>query len=145
MALPQSWVDHLFGRLAVRYGAAFFRQWPDIDPAAIKADWADVLDGVQGDSITYALRYLPATPVNAMQFRSLCRAAPAQNVAALPAPDVKADPDRVRALMARLKAPEDRVESPAQACARYIAQVAHARGGKLSSAQKAQLEAMGYA
>ena len=49
MALPSSWVDHLFARLTVRYGAAFLRQWPDTDLAVVKADWADVLDGVRGE------------------------------------------------------------------------------------------------
>ena len=48
MALPSSCVDHLFARLTVRYGAAFLRQWPDTDLAVVKADWADVLDGVRG-------------------------------------------------------------------------------------------------
>ena len=62
MPAPASWIDHLFGRLSVRYGDAFRRQWPDADIDAVKADWANVLDGVAGDSIGYALRYLPETP-----------------------------------------------------------------------------------
>ena len=58
MPLPELWVDHLFAKLSVRWGAAFMRQWPDTDPALVKADWSEVLDGCGGDSIAYALRYL---------------------------------------------------------------------------------------
>jgi hypothetical protein len=70
MPLQASWVDNLFARLTVRYGAAFLRQWPDADLAVVKADWADVLDGCRGESIGYALRYLPNTPPNALRAAS---------------------------------------------------------------------------
>mgnify|MGYP002144839642 CR=1 FL=1 len=96
MPLPSAWLDHLFGRLSVRYGAAFTRQWPDVEIAAVKADWGDVLDGTSGDAISYALRYLPATPCNAMQFRDLCRRAPVATQPALTDGSAKADPARVR-------------------------------------------------
>ena len=55
MALQSSWVDALFARLALRYGAAFLRQWPDVDVVVLKPDWAEVLDGVSGHAIAYAL------------------------------------------------------------------------------------------
>lgn len=143
MALPASWVDHLFGRLSLRYGAAFLRQWPDTDIDTLKADWADVLDGTIGDSISYALRYLPSAPPNAMQFRSLCRAAPRPDVPALPPPDVRADPDRVRTIVARLKDPDGRKETPAEKCARNILAAA-AKRGTVSPVQREQLQAMGW-
>lgn len=144
MALPASWVDHLFGRLSVRYGAAFLRQWPDTDPALVKADWADVLDGVRGESISYALRYLPVSPPNAIQFRDVCRRAPAPDSPALTAPEKKADPQRVASIMARLSmATEDR-DTMAERCARKIAEIAQSRGGVLSMPQRQQLQAMGY-
>ena len=77
MALSALWVDRLFDRLVLRYGTAFLRQYGDIEPAAVKADWADVLDGTSAEAIGYALRYLPAErPPNAMQFRDQCRRAP---------------------------------------------------------------------
>lgn len=41
MPLPHRWVEHLFARLAVRYGGAFLRQYGDADPALVQADWAD--------------------------------------------------------------------------------------------------------
>lgn len=143
MALSATWIEHLFGRLSVRYGAAFLRQWPDAEPAVVKADWAEVLDGVSGDSISYALRYLPNTPPNAMQFLSLCRSAPRPDVRALPAPSVKADPDRVKQLVGRLKEARDS-SSPAEACARYILALAKANDGKLTRPQREQLIAMGF-
>lgn len=144
MALPASWVDHLFGRLSLRYGAAFLRQWPDAPIDTLKADWADVLDGTLGDSISYALRYLPNIPPNAMQFRALCRAAPPPDALALPPPAVRADPERVRAIVARRKAPDDRNETPAEKCARNILRIVAERGGRVSLAQRHQLEAMGW-
>lgn len=79
MRLPDSWVDALFAKLAVRYGAAFMRQWPDADIAVLKADWAEVLGGFQNrpEAIRYGLEHLnPEKPPTAMQFRALCNAGP---------------------------------------------------------------------
>ena len=71
--LPDSWVDALLGRLTVRYGVAFMRQYGDIDPAAVKADWARVLSGLSGEAIAGGIKNLPAEkPPNAGQFRWLC-------------------------------------------------------------------------
>lgn len=107
MALQSSWVDALFARLALRYGAAFLRQWPDVDIAVLKTDWADVLDGVSGHAIAYALEYLPsAHPPNAMQFRDLCRQAPAPTLPRLtddPAPNQERVAE-AKAMLARVKA-----------------------------------------
>lgn len=140
MPLPASWVDHLFAKLSVRWGAAFMRQWPDTDPALVKADWADVLDRTSGDSISYALRYLPVAPCTAMAFRDLCRRAPAQVLPALTDDGVRADTERVRALVAGIDRGSS-VQTPAQRCADAI--LASARGrGRMSPAQRAQIEAM---
>ncbi len=139
MPLQQSWVDHLFGRLSIRYGAAFLRQWPDTDPDLVKADWAEVLDGVRGDSISYALKYLPTEkPPNALQFRDICRRAPASDVPMIAAPDAKPDPARVKEIMARL---QDKPElSLAEQCAQNIARIVAGRG--MSTVQRQQLEAL---
>lgn len=140
MALPSAWCDHLFAKLSLRWGAAFLRQWPDTDIEAVKDDWADVLDGCTGHSLSYALRYLPAAPCNALQFRDLCRRAPAQALPALTDDGVRADPDRVRALVAGVERRASQL-SPAQRCAEAI--LASARGrGRMSPAQRAQIEAM---
>lgn len=80
MHLHSTWVDHIFAKLTVRYGAAFMRQWPDADPIMLKADWAEVLGGFakQPDALTYAIENLPDTPVNALQFRALARRGPSR-------------------------------------------------------------------
>lgn len=141
MPMPASWVDHLFAKLGVRWGAAFLRQWPDTDPMLVKADWAEVLDGIRGESLSYALRYLPATPCNAVQFRDLCRKAPPANVPALPAPQASADPQRLQAIMAKLAKPEHGSATPAQVCAENILRVCRVRG-TMSPPQRDQLRAM---
>lgn len=140
MALPSSWVDHLFARLTVRYGAAFLRQWPDTDLSVVKADWADVLDGVRGEAISYALRYLPSDkPVNAMQFREVCRRAPPVELPRIEAgPEVKADPKRVAELVAKVCAPPDDDMTPAERVAAGLRARMKA-GERLSGAQLAML------
>lgn len=81
MPFPSSWAEALIGKLSVRYGESFTRQYANLDPEAVKADWCEVLDGYEKhpDAITYALKYLSADrPPNAAQFRELCRKAPAK-------------------------------------------------------------------
>lgn len=93
MPIPKSWVDALFAKLSIRYGAAFLRQWPDADPEIVKADWADVLGGFDGAEIKHALDHLPADkPPTAGQFRVLCNAAPVMATLALSAPLQKPSP-----------------------------------------------------
>ena len=106
MSLPASWVDSLFGRLGVRYGTAFLRQYEGFDLAIVKADWAEVLNGFDGESIAYGLRYLPADkPPTAMQFRDQCRRAPRpEPPKAIAGP--KPDPARVAELVSRIE-PKD--------------------------------------
>lgn len=140
MSLPTSWVDSLFGRLSLRYGNAFLRQWQDASIDAVKADWADVLDGVSGEAIGYALRYLPEAPPNAIKFRDQCRRMPAPAAIALPPPDVKPDPERLAAALAGLKR-EPAGGSPAQECADRIMFLVGDRG-RMSSAQRHQMVAM---
>ena len=95
MPMPALWVDELFARLSVRYGAMFARQYADLDPAAVKADWADVMDGVSAEGIKYGLANLPADkPLNAMQFRALCGSLQRPDaLPALPAPVGKPSPE----------------------------------------------------
>jgi len=99
MALPSEWIDRLFARLELAYGHRFLSQWPGIDPAVVKADWAEKLDGFERhrEALQFALENLPAdNPVNAMQFRELARRAPDKPVKALPAPP----PDKSKAAQA---------------------------------------------
>jgi hypothetical protein len=140
--LPASWVEALFAKLTVRYGVAFGQQYRDLDIGIVKADWADVLDGVQSDSIRYALQYLPERPPNAMSFRNLCRSAPATTAPALPAPAEPADPARVQAAIERATAAmHSAPERPADRSAVAIL-ASVAVNGKPSGPQRAQLVAM---
>lgn len=106
-SLPAPWVDALFAKLAARYGAAWSRQYADVDPAAVKADWAETLAGLNADAIRGALAALPADrPPNAGQFRRLCveamPGAERQVFRALPAPPTPIPPG-VRERMAAIK------------------------------------------
>lgn len=146
MPMPSAWVEHLFAKLTVRYGAAFTRAYADLDPIIVKADWAEVLDGVSGSSMSYALRYLPAErPPNAMQFRDICRRAPATEVQQqIAGPQERADPGRVAQLMSELrsKLAAQSGMSPAEKCAANIMRIVAERGGRISPPQKAQLDAI---
>ncbi len=143
MSLPQRWAEHLFAKLAVRYGAAFLRQYGDADPALVQADWAEVLDGTSGASLSYALRYLPVNPPNAIAFRDLCRRAPAPEAPRIAHDMPPPDPARVQAIVGELSKPVASAHlSPAQQCAANILRIAADRGGKLSRPQREQLVAM---
>ena len=109
MSFPLAWADALFAKLTIRYGASFLAQWPDADPALIKADWCEVLDGFGKfpESIKYALENLPEKPVNAIQFRNIARLSPAPKLQALPEPEV--DPAKRRAAIELAKAAIKRV------------------------------------
>ena len=95
MQLPDRWIDRIFARLLVRYGAAWFRMWEGVDEAAIKADWANELGGYAANhrAIEHALEHLPADkPPTVAQFAQLCRGAPVVSRKQLPAP--KSSPER---------------------------------------------------
>lgn len=106
MQLPDSWVDALFAKLSVRYGAAFMRQWPDADLSVVKADWAEVLGGFQNrpDAIRYGLDHLnPDKPPTALQFRALCNSGPRDDGALkLPPPEPAKDGPQLQAVRAKL-------------------------------------------
>lgn len=105
MPLPAAWVNALFDRLTVRYGESFQRQYGKLDPELVKADWAQVLDGMRDhpEAIAWALDHLPADyPPTALRFRDLCRAAPRHEAPALAAP--VASREVVHAAIARINA-----------------------------------------
>jgi len=137
MPLPASWADALFAKLTLRYGAAFMRQYADLNIEFVKDDWAQVLDGVSGDSIKYALENLPSDrPLNALQFRDLTRRSPLPELPKLPLPP--ADPARVAAAVEKIIAakPQAMNVTPAQQCINNIERIVRDRGGKISSEQK---------
>lgn len=105
MSLSIKATDHLFGRLVATYGNDFMRRWEGQNELAVKACWAHELAGYAGGRddmlpIAWALENLPEKAPNVIEFRNLCRRAPAPEVPRLEAP--KADPERVRAVLAKL-------------------------------------------
>lgn len=109
--LPPAWVDSLFARLAVRYGQEWLRKWEGLDIAAVKADWAEELAPLaqNPDAIKHGLSNLPERAPSVTQFRAICNLRP-DIVKALPAP--KADPERVREALAKLRPTKTQADSP---------------------------------
>ena len=134
-------IDRLFAKLSVRYGDAFLRQWSGGNPELVKADWAEVLDGVDDRSIVYALRYLPASPPNAIAFREICRRAPEPEQARIAGPTVRPDPARVRQLIASVSEAKRDGLTAAERIAARLRQIEAANGGVLSVAQRHMLDA----
>ena len=102
MSIPMKAIDRLFERLAATYGAQWTRQWQDVPMADVKTGWAHEL-AVFANSlhrIAWALENLPPKCPNAIEFKALCRQAPAPETPRLPEP--KADPERVKAELAKL-------------------------------------------
>lgn len=99
-------VEKIFARLLVRYGAAWNRMWEGVEPDAVKADWERVLSGVNGAAIMFALEHLPADrPPTAGQFRALCISPPPVWRPSLPPPpQTPEQKERVRELLAKAKA-----------------------------------------
>jgi hypothetical protein len=98
--LPSSWVEEIFARLLVRYGAAWLRMWEGVDIEAVKADWANELSGFAQwpQAIKHGLSHLPVDkPPGVSEFKRLCQGAPIGIPLQLPAP--KADPQRVAHVM----------------------------------------------
>lgn len=102
--LKSAWVDRIHARILVRYGAAWLRMWEGIDQEAVKADWAEELDGLSADSLAYALDHLPPDrPPTVAQFKAIALARVPAAAPALPAP--KADPARVAQIVSSIARP----------------------------------------
>lgn len=102
MSLPLPAIDRLFDRLTATYGRQFIGMYEGLDSAAVKTAWAHELSGFarQLQAVAWALENLPERAPNVIEFRALCRRAPAPDVPKLPEP--KADPERVRRELAKL-------------------------------------------
>lgn len=102
MSLPIVAIDRLFARLHATYGAAWDRAMGSVPVVDAKAAWAHELGGFAGrlQDVAWALEHLPERCPNVIEFRNLCRLAPAAEVAQLPAPP--ANPERIRAELAKL-------------------------------------------
>lgn len=74
--LPDKFIDRIFSKLSLTYGARFMRQYDGLDPDLVKANWAHELAGFAATplAIKHALDHLPKDdPPNVLQFRDLCR------------------------------------------------------------------------
>lgn len=102
MSLPLQAVDRLFERLMATYGRDFVSKFEGVEANAVKAAWSHELSGFASNlqAIAWALENLPPRAPNAVEFRHLCRQAPAADTPRLP--DVPADPERIRAELAKL-------------------------------------------
>lgn len=107
MSLPTKAVDRLFERLGVTYGAQWHRMWDGMPIADVKSSWAHELGAYSQPekmaAIAWALENLPERCPNVIEFRNLCRQAPMPEAPRLPEP--KADPERVRTELAKLREP----------------------------------------
>lgn len=107
-------IERLFARLGATYGAAWERAMGSVPTADVKTVWANELDGFSGKlhAIAWALENLPERCPNVIEFRNLCRRAPAPDVPALPLS--RPDPQRLRTELEKL-APV--LHASRQACA----------------------------
>lgn len=81
-------IELILGKLQVRYGAAWLRQWDGVDMQLVKADWAEELAGFASnlEPLRYALRHLPERCPNVAQFRTIANGCPLPQFKQLPAP-----------------------------------------------------------
>lgn len=89
MSLPDAWVERIFHKLTVTYGAAFLRKYEGVSLEDVKADWAQTLAGFQQmpEAIRHGLEHLPSDkPPTVLEFRDACRKSPAPKLTALPGP-----------------------------------------------------------
>lgn len=107
---PTMVIDRLFARLSASYGAEWTRQWKDVPVVDVKTAWCHELAGYANhlSAIAYALDNLPERCPNVIQFRNICRAAPARVILQIDPP--KADPERVAAALAKLTEAKPKVD-----------------------------------
>ncbi|MGL4651554.1 MAG: hypothetical protein ACRC1H_19260 [Caldilineaceae bacterium] len=109
--MSERWVDALFARLAVRYGASWASKWAGLDIEVVKADWERVLGPLvarKSKAIRHVLdNALPEWPPTADQFLRLCANVPASDGALLALPPPRAS-DEVVAEIKRRFGIEDR-------------------------------------
>lgn len=113
MTLPIKAVDRLFERLGATYGEQWNRQWVNIPIGDVKSAWAHELSGFAGqlEAIAWGLENLPERCPNVIEFRNLCRRAPALDLPRLPEP--KANPERLKQELAKLVTIRTQVERTA--------------------------------
>lgn len=98
----QKAIDRLFQRLGATYGAAWDKSLGDAPISDVKTVWCHELDCFKASlfRLAWALENLPNRCPNVIEFKNLCRQAPAQDLPKLPEP--AANPARVSAELAKL-------------------------------------------
>lgn len=107
-------IDAIFSACCVRYGTAYFlSRWEGQKLAAVKRDWARVLEGIERrqNAVRYALANLPEKPPMAHEFRAIASRCPEPRPACLEW-EPKHDPARLAhnaalADLVRKQAPSD--------------------------------------
>ena len=134
MSVPSAWIERIFEKLTLVYGAEFLNRWKGVPLEEVKADWARELDGLENrpEAIKYALEHLPTDKApTVLQFRELTRRAPEKQAIALPPPEV--NPAAVARAVAMANAafntPVDRLARQREHMAMEL------RGERLSPAQ----------
>jgi hypothetical protein len=102
MSLSTQAIDRLFTRLGATYGAQWDKALGSAPLGDVKTLWAHELSAYAGSlhRIAWALENLPPRCPNVIEFKQLCRQAPAPEAPALPEP--KADPERLKRELAKL-------------------------------------------
>lgn len=102
MSLTTQAIDRLFTRLGATYGAQWDKSLGNAPVNEVKTLWAHELAPFASSlhRVAWALENLPARCPNVIEFKQLCRQAPAPDVPALPEP--KADPERLKRELSKL-------------------------------------------
>jgi hypothetical protein len=102
MSLSNQAIDRLFTRLGATYGAQWDKSLGTAPLGDVKTLWAHELSAYAGSlhRIAWALENLPPRCPNVIEFKQLCRQAPAPETPALPEP--KADPERLKQELSKL-------------------------------------------
>lgn len=76
-AIPLAWVESLFARMSLTYGAKFADQWKNIDPMALKKHWAEALGKYAPAELKRGVDALKTRdwPPTLPEFEKLCRPA----------------------------------------------------------------------
>jgi hypothetical protein len=102
MSLSNQAIDRLFTRLGATYGAQWDKSLGSAPLGDVKTLWAHELSTYANSlhRIAWALENLPPRCPNVIEFKQICRQAPAPETLALPEP--KADPERLKRELAKL-------------------------------------------
>jgi hypothetical protein len=102
MSLSNQAIDRLFNRLGATYGSQWDKSLGTTPLGDVKTLWAHELSTYANSlhRIAWALENLPPRCPNVIEFKQICRQAPAPEATALPEP--KADPERLKRELAKL-------------------------------------------